>query len=193
MSCSHRYGLNIYRLYLSVCLVLLVAGRSIASVPVTRVQGEGVITNDFFGRTLTVFDNQVIVGSDNLTTARNGGIVYAFSNVGEGWEERNSFRGSQSGRSSNYSSSGLDIFGDTLIVGARGSNRNGKGAAYIYHRNDGGIDQWGERAFLQNPLEELNDNDAFGDAVAIDNRFAAVGAPSNDDLAMNLLFRTSGI
>ncbi len=55
-----------------------------------------------------------------------------------------------------------------------------RGAAYIYERNEGGADNWGEAIKLQ-ALDGASD-DAFGHAVAISGHRLWCGAPYVDDV-----------
>ena len=52
------------------------------------------------------------------------------------------------GAASDYFGSALCIDADTLLVGARGDDDNGSnaGAAYIFCRDQGGPDDWGQVA-----------------------------------------------
>ncbi len=73
------------------------------------------------------------------------------------------------------------VDGDTAVVGAPdadvGDNAD-QGAAYIFYRNQGGPDAWGQVAKLTAALgEEL---DSFGISVAIDGDTVIVGADSAD-------------
>jgi len=73
------------------------------------------------------------------------------------------------------------ISGDTVIVGAVYHDVAGnedRGAAYIFGRNQGGADQWGQVARLT--AADGSAYDEFGWSVAISGDTALVGAPSGD-------------
>ena len=87
----------------------------------------------------------------------------------------------------------IDIHGDLLIVsdyqgdlfdqsGTQIENR--AGFAFIYDRNAGGPGEWGLVARLEDPTQDLDENEEFGRAVAIydgpNEDIAVVGAPSTD-------------
>ncbi|MCJ7754146.1 MAG: hypothetical protein MUP13_06255, partial [Thermoanaerobaculales bacterium] len=57
----------------------------------------------------------------------------------------------------------------------------GSGAVYLYHRNTGGADNWGELIKLQASDGALDD--AFGHAVALSGHRVWCGAPFDDDVA----------
>ena len=67
------------------------------------------------------------------------------------------------------------VDGDIVVVGA-GSNFVG-GAAYVFVRNLGGADNWGEVRLFPN---DLAIGDRFGTSVAVDHGFVAVGAPGHN-------------
>ncbi len=73
------------------------------------------------------------------------------------------------------------ISGDTVIVGARFEDVPGSssGSAYVYRRDEGGVDNWGE--VMKLTASDAADEDFFGQAVAISGDTAIVGAPLNED------------
>ena len=71
----------------------------------------------------------------------------------------------------------VTIRGDAVVVGAPGEASN-SGAAYVYQRNQGGGDNWGEVAKLTASDGEAVD--AFGRGVAVNADTAFVGASLED-------------
>lgn len=88
----------------------------------------------------------------------------------------------------------IDLHGDLLIASdyqgdlfdATGTTllEDDAGFAFIYERNAGGPDNWGLIARLEDPSQDLNDDEEFGRAVGIydglDGDIAVIGAPSTD-------------
>lgn len=77
--------------------------------------------------------------------------------------------------------SSLDMHGDYLIVGNATADVDGEsdaGAAVIFERNSGGVDNWGEVASLRRDLP--GPQDRLGESVAIYQNVAAVGLPGAD-------------
>jgi len=72
------------------------------------------------------------------------------------------------------------IDGDTVIIGADGADGTGtdQGAAYIFSRDEGGPDNWGQVARLVSG--EPDDGNQFGFAVDIDGDYAVAGSPGED-------------
>jgi len=67
---------------------------------------------------------------------------------------------------------------DTEVVGAKVSGTNNSGAAYVFLRDEGGTDNWGEVASLS--ASDTVAGDQFGRAVSIDNDLFVVGAWTAD-------------
>ena len=74
----------------------------------------------------------------------------------------------------------VSVNGDTLVVGAPFSNGAGlnRGAAYVYYRDQGGVDNWGLVTTLVSgfPL----DSALFGSSVSVNGDTIVVGAPRQD-------------
>ncbi|MBN2391505.1 MAG: SUMF1/EgtB/PvdO family nonheme iron enzyme [Anaerolineae bacterium] len=74
--------------------------------------------------------------------------------------------------SDNFGSS-VSVSGDTVIVGAGGVNIN-EGAAYVFYRNQGGADTWGQIAKLTADNSVVGDH--FGESVSVSGDTAIIGA-----------------
>ncbi|MCB1094216.1 MAG: hypothetical protein KDN22_01435 [Verrucomicrobiae bacterium] len=93
----------------------------------------------------------------------------------------------------------LALNGNLLVVGAPQADRTGldSGSAYLFGRNQGGVDQWGLIRQLAPGDSIANDN--FGSAVAVSGdsatvaaRFHDVGDYPDDDGAVYIFSRDSG-
>lgn len=83
-----------------------------------------------------------------------------------------------------YFGTSVAIHGDRILVGARNASGAGgiaSGAAYVFARDAGGPDQWGEIAKLS-PSDGADD-DRFGSVVALGPSTLVVGSPQNAQLA----------
>jgi hypothetical protein len=79
------------------------------------------------------------------------------------------------------------LSGDTLVVGAPRHDVSGSadtGAAYLFSRNQGGADAWGQSRKLLNTNGAAGD--FFGITVAVDGAVVVVGAHLDDDEARGL-------
>ncbi|HEX6186728.1 MAG TPA: hypothetical protein VFZ40_01500 [Pyrinomonadaceae bacterium] len=77
--------------------------------------------------------------------------------------------------------SAVSLSGDKLIVGAAGDDPQGElnaGAAYIFERNSGGANNWGQLRKLT--AADSAEGDSFGSAVALSGTTAIVGVPHDD-------------
>ena len=74
----------------------------------------------------------------------------------------------------------VDLKGDLIIAGARGYQSSPsypyQGRAYVYRRDQGGTDNWGQSAILENPESPPVGSPLFGNEVSIAGDIAAVGA-----------------
>jgi len=76
----------------------------------------------------------------------------------------------------------VSISSDYAIVGAHESDDagSGSGSAYIFYRNQGGADNWGQQAKLT-AGDDAQAEDYFGVSVAINGDYAIVGAYREDE------------
>jgi hypothetical protein len=110
------------------------------------------------------------------------GAAYVFTRNhggGDSWGEVKILHASDA-EASDYFGVSVAISGDTLVVGAYGEDGGAgglqlvAGAAYVFTRNHGGADQWGEVKILQ--ASDFGANDRFGFSVAISGDTLVVGA-----------------
>jgi len=80
-----------------------------------------------------------------------------------------------------YFGSPISMYKDTAIVGASGNSSTFvmAGSAYIYHRDEGGPNAWGQIAKIT--PDDGAAYERFGCSVAIDDDTAVIGARSDDD------------
>ena len=79
----------------------------------------------------------------------------------------------------------VSLSGDIAIAGASGDDDGGaqSGSAYIFQRDAGGEDNWGEVVKLTASDAELSDN--FGDEISLDGETALVASIFDDDNGTN--------
>lgn len=115
----------------------------------------------------------VFVGAtyDDTTDGYESGAVYAFDDRTGSWKQHE-ILGKDDATWHAHVGAALDLAGDRLLVGAPGEPKNRKvGAAYVFDRVG---DSWRRRARLAAP--DGDDEDRFGDAVALADDTALVGA-----------------
>jgi hypothetical protein len=92
---------------------------------------------------------------------------------------------SDDGLSNDYFGWSVSISGDYAVIGAFRADANGPdtGVAYIFYRNQGGADNWGQQAKLA--ADDGTTTDRFGYSVSISGDYAIIGAQLNDDNGMS--------
>lgn len=136
----------------------------------------------FYGTAVDIDGTIAVVGAMNDDqTASNAGAAYVMSYNGTSWVNVKKLLASD-GAAFDLFGSSVAISGDYIIVGAPESDPSGntsRGAAYVYYRNMGGSDQWGQVAKLV--AGDGAAGDKFGTSVAISGDNVLVGAPLDDD------------
>jgi hypothetical protein len=154
---------------------------------VKKLMASDAQDSDLFGNSVAISGDYVVVGAqyeDGAFGGNNRGAAYIFNrNTGgpDNWGEVTKLTASDAENGDNYSYS-VYISGDYVVAGANGEDGplggNNRGAAYIYGRNYGGQDNWGEMAKLT--ASDAQDLDSFGIAVAISGDYIVVGAVTED-------------
>jgi serine/threonine protein kinase len=157
-------------------------------------------TGDRFGFSVAILGDLVFVGAVNGENGNNTdqGAVYIFKRSGTVWEELKKLTSSDSNAGDHFGS-GLATADDRVIIGANhadvGKNKD-QGAAYLFERNAGGADNWGEvNKFL---ATDGGVDDLFGvDAIAMAGDTVVIGAYQNDaggnnDQGAAYIFSVSG-
>ena len=127
-----------------------------------------------FGLSVTVSGDTVIV------SAPVAAYVFQRDQDGaENWGEVKKLTASGTQAPDNFGVS-VAVSGDTAVVGALFQNADGccAGAAYVFQRNQGGADNWGEVKKITTTCPR--GNDGFGRSVAVSGDTAIVGASGPD-------------
>ncbi|MDA8745348.1 hypothetical protein N9N28_11995 [Rubripirellula amarantea] len=143
-------------------------------------------TQSQFGYSVAISGDTVAVGAQaDRENGFRSGAVYVFHRNQDGadnWELVKKLVSSDTTTGDRFGSS-VTISGDSLVVGARAADPVGKssGAAYLFDRNEGGMDNWGEvqKLVASNAMA----GDQFGHAVSIDGDLVAIGAFRHDGTA----------
>ena len=139
---------------------------------------------DKFGTSVSISGNNLIIGSPSDDDgAVNSGSAYIFNqNFGgaENWGEVKKLVASDAGAQDSFGSS-VSISGNNVAVGASLNDDAGtdSGSAYVFSRNAGGSNNWGEVKKIVADDASLTDN--FGVSVAISNEAVIVGAENDDE------------
>ena len=134
----------------------------------------------YFGCSVALSGDFAVVGAYGEDGAgTNRGVVYVFDRTQGGpdaWGQVAKLTASDGEDVDEFGYS-VAIDGDYVVVGSYQEDGAGtsRGAAYVYGRNYGGADAWGE--VLKLTASDAQDQDFFGFSVAISGDYAVVGAP----------------
>lgn len=139
--------------------------------------GSAISGGDLFGRSVALSGAFVAVGApgDDLVVT-NGGSVAVLDVASRALVK--TLTASDAGIGDAFGIA-VAVDADRVLVGA-GSKDAEEGGAYLFDRDDGGADVWGEVVALVAPAA-LGVASRFGDSVALDGGRALVGAPLADE------------
>ena len=156
---------------------------------VAKLTASDAAAGDYFGNSVAISGDYVVVGARyEMGAGSNYGAAYVFDrNFGgpDNWGEVQKLSASDAQNGDQFGIS-VAISGDTAVVGAHmedGAGGTNRGAAYIFNRDEGGTDNWGEVAIIA--ASDADDYDWFGYSVAISGDTAVVGAVFDDGSATN--------
>jgi hypothetical protein len=140
---------------------------------------------DHFGHSVAIAGDTAVVGAsaDHIDGSENQGSVYVFErNQGgpDAWGQIAHITATD-GAGYDYFGKAVAISSDTIVAGAHYHDVDGnenQGAAYVFERNQGGPNAWGQTAYLT--ATDGAEGDWFGGAVAIDGDTIVVGADDED-------------
>jgi FG-GAP repeat len=154
--------------------------------------------NEAFGWSASITGNTVVVGAkwEDHNTDGNGseetevGAVYIFQKDQGGinrWGQVKKLVATDDSASDEFGSS-VSISGNTVVIGApseahdidgNGTDEFGVGAAYVFRKDQGGTNTWGQVSKLT--AGDAVADDHFGAAVSVSGNSVIVGAPERDD------------
>ncbi|KAA3614975.1 MAG: T9SS C-terminal target domain-containing protein [Calditrichaeota bacterium] len=166
---------------------------------VKKLTASGAASDSEFGSSVSISGDLIVVGAsvdDHGGGSSNDlGAAYIFSrNFGgaENWGQVKKLTASDAQNLDRFGGS-VSISGNNVIVGAVGEDAGGAGAgaAYVFNRNQGGTDNWGQVSKLT--ASDAAASDEFGYSVSINGDYALVGAPGeNTETGAAYAFLRSG-
>ncbi|MGB1242390.1 MAG: FG-GAP repeat protein, partial [Chitinophagales bacterium] len=150
---------------------------------VKKIQASDIQGGDNFGRSVSISGDYAIVGAPlEDTGGLDAGAAYIFHKDQGGsnnWGEVKKIQASDK-ETGDWFGESVSISGDYAIVGAssEGIGASHAGAAYVFHKDEGGTDNWGEVQKIQASDPEEDDN--FGVSVSISNGSVIIGAWMED-------------
>jgi hypothetical protein len=138
-------------------------------------------SGDTFGVSVAIDGDLLVAGADGedaVAPAAGAAYIFRRDQGGPGaWGEVIKLTPSQ-GQTLDSFGRRVAISGNTVVIGAPGVVGY-TGEVYVFERNLGGPDNWGEAALLT--ASDAATGDYFGTAIAIDGDTILVGAHENDD------------
>jgi cysteine-rich repeat protein len=145
---------------------------------VRKLTASDPAADDRFGYSVSISGNTAVVGAyrnDDAGTSSGSAYVFERNQGGaDNWGEVRKLTASDAAAGDLFGYS-VSIHGNTIVVGAYGNDAS-SGSAYVYERNQGGVDNWGEVRKLTAAA-----GDFFGISISIEEATVVVGAPGNDD------------
>jgi len=133
---------------------------------------------DFFGRSVALDGGKAVIGAHGAhnDNGDESGAAYVFTRTAGVWTEQAKLLASDGADDDSFGKR-VSLDGDTAIIGAGDDDDNDhcSGSAYVFIRGAGG---WTEQAKLL-PSDGAS-YDYFGDAVAVDDDTALIGAAGDD-------------
>ncbi len=138
------------------------------------------VDSDIFGSSVSISNDYAIVGArgDDDNGSASGSAYIFYNNAGT-WEQQAKLIASDGDINDNFGI--VSISNDYAIVGAFGDADNGynSGSAYIFYKDQGGANNWGQQTKLTAADGAFDDK--FGYSVSISNDYAIVGAFGDAD------------
>lgn len=136
----------------------------------TKFTSKNIGPKDHFGISVAIDDRYIVIGVDGDN--RVGSFFIYKQDEAQNWQSLLQIFASDGKMNDRFAHS-VAISGDYIVAGADRSEDK-VGAAYVFHKNLGGEDNWGEAQKLT-PLDG-SPGDRFGKRVAIDNDYLVVGS-----------------
>jgi hypothetical protein len=137
--------------------------------------------NDLFGFSVSSSGNTVLVGAYGNLGFTGAAHVFERDQGGpDAWGQTTKITADDAQAGAGFGWS-VSVDGDVAVVGARWDDHAGSesGSAYVFYRDQGGADSWGQVAKLV--ASDAAAEDYFGYSVAVSGDIAVVGAWGDDD------------
>jgi len=156
-------------------------GASDAWGQVAKLTAADGAAGDCLGSSVSVSGDTAVVGAQDANVGGNNsqGTAYVFyrdQGGADAWGQVAKLTAADGGANDNFGAS-VSVSGDTAVVGAHAADIGGnddQGAAYVFHRNQGGADAWGKVAKLT--AADGAADDWFGQSISVSGDTAVVGA-----------------
>ena len=151
---------------------------SATPIEVTTLVADDVSANDFFGFSVALDGNTVVIGAQGDDDNGDGsGAAYVFTRPEAGWIQQAKLT-AEDGAAGDQFGGSVALSGDMALIGARRDDDNGdeSGAAYVFTRSG---NSWSQHAKLT--AADGAAGAEFGYSVALSGDTAVIGAARDDD------------
>ncbi|MEK6799202.1 MAG: EGF domain-containing protein [Planctomycetota bacterium] len=155
--------------------------------PVQKITAPDGVPGDWFGWPVSIERDVAIVGAQqwNNTNGSKPGAAYIYRLTAGAWEFERKLTALDGSANDRFGFS-ASVSGDVAVVGAfwdddacPTSTTCNSGSAYIFQRDEGGLDNWGQVAKLT--ANDAQAADSFGGTVSLSGDVAIIGAAGDDD------------
>jgi hypothetical protein len=169
-----------------VLLLIAMPGWAVTPVEVAKLVADDGATNDFFGFSVALSGDTVVIGafrdSDDVKGV-DSGSAYVFARSGTNWSQQAKLTATDGAANDTFGGN-VALSGDTAVIGALGDDDdvNGvdSGSAYVFTRSG---TSWSEQAKLI--AADGAAGDVFGISIAFSGDTIVIGADLNDEKALN--------
>ncbi|NOY61632.1 MAG: hypothetical protein GXP10_00520 [Gammaproteobacteria bacterium] len=144
----------------------------------TKLTASDGAQKDFFGKSVAISGDTVLIGADGDDEQGNVGSAYIFvRNTDDSWSQQAKLMASD-GAVDDFFGASVAINGDQAFIGAYGSDKNGaeSGAVYLFKRNaTSGV--WAEQFTFPSPNSAADER--FGFSLSFDGNTLLIGADGN--------------
>lgn len=169
--------------------------------PIKKLTANIRTANDYFGYSVSISGNNVLVGaylqdfnSTNTANLPDAGAAYIFNKDAGGTDNWGLVKKivSNDRATLDYFGYSVDIHENTIIIGAYGDDHDAagintlalSGSAYIFEKDNGGVDNWGQTKKIVSNDRAIQDE--FGRRVSINGEIAVVGSLTSDTDAIGM-------
>jgi len=146
------------------------------------LEAENGRAGDAFGNSVAIYGSTAVVGAHHADPRLGGGRVtsggqaHVFTDNGDEWEE--TVLVAPGGGVFDQFGQSVDIYGDTIVVGADGATQAGEpsaGAVYVFKKSNG---EWTMQT--RAVTEPAREDDLFGKSVGVYGNWVVAGASGRD-------------
>ncbi|MCK4626903.1 MAG: FG-GAP repeat protein, partial [Phycisphaerae bacterium] len=166
----------------AVVLALTAAARAVPAQQAKLTADDGA-ANDYFGISVAISGSYAVAGAqyddDNGNQSGSAYVFYKDQGGANNWGQVAKLT-ADDGTAYDYLGRPVGISGSYVIAGAHRDNENGdwSGSAYVFYRDQGGSNNWGQQAKLT--ATDGAAYDYFGYSAAISGSYAVAGARNGD-------------